>query len=151
MVRNPFSVRPYEHVLEAAGAYLMIAKAQYEDGSYAGSYNVGPDESDCLSTGSLVELFCRKWNEATGFSIKWISRHDGGPHEDNFLRLDCSKLKRTLGWSPRWSVETAIEKVIEWELAHCGGKDVSWCMQRQIGEFFAENIANRMENKLESV
>lgn len=136
VVRNPFSIRPYEHVLEPIVAYLMIAKAQYEDSSYAGSYNVGPDESDCLSTGDLVELFCRKWNEATGNSIKWISRYDGGPHEANFLKLDCSKLKRTLGWKPRWSVEKAMEKIIEWELAYYEGEDVSACMQKQIEEFF---------------
>ncbi len=138
VVRNPFSIRPYEHILEAVGAYLMIAKAQYEDSGYAGSYNIGPDESDCLSTGDLASLFCRKWNEAAEDSVKWINKYDGGPHEDNFLRLDCSKLKRTLGWKPRWGVETAIEKIIEWELAYYEGRDVSECMRRQIEEFFGE-------------
>lgn len=135
VVRNPFSMRPYEHVLEPIAAYLMIAKAQYEDGSYAGSYNVGPDETDCLTTGDLVELFCRKWNEATGDPIKWVSQYDGGPYEANFLKLDCSKLKCTFGWRPRWSVEKAMEKIIEWELVYYEGRDVSGCMQKQIEEF----------------
>lgn len=140
IVRTPFSIRPYEHVLEPVMTYLMIAKAQYEDGSYAGSYNVGPDESDCLTTGELVELFCCKWNEATGDSVKWISQYDGGPHEADFLKLDCSKLKHILGWKPRWGVDIAMEKIIEWELVYCEGGDISACMQKQIGEFLAYTL-----------
>ena len=135
IVRNPFSTRPYEHVLEPIAAYLMIAKAQYEDSNFAGNYNVGPDETDCWTTGDLVTLFCQKWNQLTGDSIQWINQYDGGPHEANFLKLDCSKLKHTLGWKPRWDVETAVEKIIEWSLAYFAGEDVSECMRRQIKEF----------------
>lgn len=134
-VRNPFSIRPYEHVLEPVAAYLMIARAQYEDIRYAGNYNVGPDEADCWNTGDLVSLFCRKWNQMAGGSVKWMNQFDGGPHEANFLKLDCSRLKRTFGWNPRWNVDTAVEKVIEWTLDYFEGKDVSMCMQRQISEF----------------
>ena len=135
IVRNPFSTRPYEHVLEPIAAYLMIAEFQYEDRRYVGSYNVGPDDKDCWTTGELVSLFCQKWNRMTGHSIKWIDRYDGGPHEANFLKLDCSKLKHTLKWKPRWNVETAIEKIIEWSLIYFDSGDVSECMQRQIREF----------------
>lgn len=134
-VRNPFSTRPYEHVLEPVAAYLMIARAQYEDIRYAGNYNVGPDEADCWNTGDLVSLFCRKWNQMADGSVKWMNQFDGGPHEANFLKLDCSRLKRTFGWNPRWNVDTAVEKVIEWTLDYFEGKDVSMCMQRQISEF----------------
>ena len=54
VVRNPYSVRPYQHVLEPLHAYLMIAQRQWEDSSYAGCYNVGPDDCDCITTGGLV-------------------------------------------------------------------------------------------------
>ena len=135
IVRNPFSIRPYEHVLEPIVAYLLIAKAQYEDINYAGSYNVGPDETDCWTTGDLVTLFCEKWNQMTGNSIKWLNQYDGGPHEANFLKLDCSKLKRNLKWKPRWNVETAVEKIIEWSLAYYSKEDVSECMRKQIRSF----------------
>lgn len=135
IVRNPFSTRPYEHVLEPIAAYLMIAKAQYEDKKYAGNYNVGPDDTDCWTTGDLVSLFCDKWNEATGDRIKWIDRYDGGPHEANFLKLDCSKLKNTFGWKPRWNVETAMEKIVEWSIAYREGRNISDCMKKQIEEF----------------
>lgn len=137
IVRNPFSVRPYEHVLEPIVAYLMIAAAQYQDKKYAGSYNVGPDETDCWSTGDLVTLFCEKWNQATDSSIKWIDKYDGGPHEANFLRLDCSKLKSTFGWKPRWNVETAMEKIVEWSKIYLEGGDVIACMDQQIDTFLS--------------
>lgn len=114
IVRNPFSTRPYQHVLEPVMAYLMICQAQYEDIDYAGSYNVGPDETDCWTTGDLVTLFCEKWNARMGASIYWKNEYDGGPHEANFLKLDCSKMKKTFDWKPRWNVEITMEKIVEW-------------------------------------
>lgn len=138
VVRNPFSTRPYEHVLEPIMAYLMIAQMQYMDKKYAGSYNVGPDDIDCWTTGNLVELFCQKWNAATGESVKWINLYDGGPHEANFLKLDCSKLKTILGWKPRWNVETAMDKIVEWSRIYLAGEDVVSCMEKQIREFLED-------------
>lgn len=135
IVRNPFSTRPYEHVLEPVVAYLMIAKAQYENIEYSGNYNVGPDEVDCWTTGDLVTLFCDKWNTATGSNITWKNEYDGGPHEANFLKLDCSKLKSTLGWKPRWNVETTMEKIVEWSNIYLNKGDVAECMDKQIAEF----------------
>jgi CDP-glucose 4,6-dehydratase len=135
IVRNPYSTRPYQHVLEPVAAYLMIVKAQYEDMSFASNYNVGPDENDCWTTGNLVSLFCDKWNRATGDGIKWIDQYDGGPHEANYLKLDCSKLKRALGWKPRWTVEVAMDKIVEWSKVYFEDGDVSECMKEQIMEF----------------
>lgn len=135
IVRNPFSIRPYEHVLEPIAAYLMIIQAQYDNKKFAGNYNVGPDECNCLTTGELASLFCKKWNEITGNSIKWIDKFDGGPHEANFLKLDCSKLKRTFGWNPRWNLEKTMEKVVEWEKIYLENGDITACMKRQIDEF----------------
>ncbi|MCM1174359.1 MAG: CDP-glucose 4,6-dehydratase [Blautia sp.] len=137
IVRNPYSIRPYEHVLEPIAAYLMIAKAQYEDIKYAGNYNVGPEEADCWTTGDLVTLFCNKWNEKTGDWIKWKNEYDGGPHEANFLKLDCSKLRVKLGWKPRWNVETAIEKIVEWSYIYLKRENVMLCMDEQIKEFLS--------------
>ena len=132
IVRNPHSTRPYQHVLEPLAAYLIIAQKQFEDKKYAGFYNVGPDESDCVTTGNLVDTFCAKWGEG----IKWIDRYDGGPHEANFLKLDCSKLKTTFGWKPRWNFDTAIEKSVEWSKVYAAGGDVVACMDKEIQEFF---------------
>ncbi|MEG0979551.1 MAG: CDP-glucose 4,6-dehydratase, partial [Oscillospiraceae bacterium] len=110
IVRNPFSTRPYQHVLEPLSAYLMIAQMQYDNNKYAGYYNIGPDECDCVNTGELVDTFCKYW----GGNLSWKNVHDGGPHEANFLKLDCSKLKSTFNWSPKWHIDTAIEKTVDW-------------------------------------
>ncbi|MFT5874306.1 MAG: CDP-glucose 4,6-dehydratase, partial [Clostridium sp.] len=132
VVRNPHSTRPYQHVLEPLYAYLMIAKKQYEDIKYAGYYNVGPDECDCITTGTLVDLFCKKWRR----NMMWEDKFIGGPHEANFLKLDCSKIKKTFGWSPRWSVEIAIEKTVQWSKCYFEQNDIDECMNKQITEFF---------------
>lgn len=131
VVRNPFSTRPYQHVLEPLYAYLMIAAMQYQDIIYAGYYNVGPDEVDCFQTGALVDLFVSKW----GDEMKWIDQYDGGPHEANFLKLDCSKLKTTFGWKPHWNLDMAIEMVVEWSKCWVDGGDIRACMDREIKSF----------------
>lgn len=131
IVRNPYSTRPYQHVLEPLYAYLMIAAKQYEDSKYAGWYNVGPDDVDCFQTGAIVDLFVSKW----GDGMRWINKHDGGPHEANFLKLDCSKIKATFGWYPRWNLNEAMDKIVEWSKAWIAGEDIRPIMDRQIEEF----------------
>lgn len=134
IVRNPYSIRPYQHVLEPLFAYLMIAKEQYENKKYAGFYNIGPDERDCSTTEDLVNCFCEKW----GNNTTWVSHYDGGPHEANFLRLDCSKLKSTFGWKPTWNLETAVEKVVDWTKVYLSKGDIVKCMDEQIKEFIEQ-------------
>lgn len=118
IVRNPNSTRPYQHVLEPLFAYLMIAKAQYEDSKYASNYNVGPDDFDCLTTGNLATLFCEKWGE----NATWETKTINGPHEANFLKLDCSKIKNTFMWKATWNVEKAIEKTVEFAKEYANRK-----------------------------
>lgn len=134
IVRNQYSTRPYQHVLEPLYAYLMIAAKQYEDSKYEGYYNVGPDDVDCFQTGALVDTFVKLW----GNDLCWSCQSDGGPHEANFLKLDCSKLKKTFNWKPRWNLEHALEKVVEWSKCWQSGGDVRECMDRQIKEFLGE-------------
>lgn len=133
-VRNPHSTRPYQHVLEPLYAYLMIAQAQYENTGVSGWYNVGPDDRDCFRTGELVNLFVEHW----GDGLKWVDKYDGGPHEANFLKLDCSKLKATFDWKPKWDLDTAIAKVVEWSKCWLNGGDIRACMDKQIQEFMED-------------
>ncbi|MCL2507686.1 MAG: CDP-glucose 4,6-dehydratase [Oscillospiraceae bacterium] len=131
-LRNPNSVRPYQHVLDPLYAYLLIAQRQYEDGSFAGAYNVGPGESGCVTTGRLCDLFCAAWGE----DLKWESASAANaPHEAGFLKLDCSKLRDKLGWRPVWDIETAVKKTAEWTKGWLFGRDVSAVMDEQIKEF----------------
>lgn len=132
IVRNPYSTRPYQHVLEPLAVYLMIVQKQYENNEYAGFYNVGPDDCDCITTGQLVDIFCKKWGE----EISWKNKSVDGPHEANFLKLDCSKVKSRFGWNPRWNVEEAIEKTVEWSKIYAQHGNVEACMDQQIKEFF---------------
>ena len=131
VVRNPYSTRPYQHVLEPLFAYLMIAKRQYEDISYADSYNVGPDESDCVTTGELVTLFCKQWGEGQ----TWVNQSQGGPHEANFLKLDCAKLKKRFGWQPEWHIEDAIARTCEFTKVYRDAGNIAQEMEREIEEY----------------
>lgn len=135
VVRNPFSTRPYQHVLEPVVAYLMIAEAQYGDKNLAGNYNVGPAETDCWTTGELVDLFCKEWKKQTGYEMNWIKQYDGGPHEANYLKLDCSKIKSVFGWKQRWDVQATMKKIVEWTDCYLKGGDITECMEKQIKEF----------------
>lgn len=133
-VRNPRSVRPYQHVLEPLSVYLLIAKAQYEAPERAGAYNVGPNAEDCLATGELVELFCRCWGEGA----RWTAAPDGGPHEAGYLRLDCAKIKSALGWTPLWSARLAVEQTVAWTKAVLAGEDAGEIAHSQIRAYFTE-------------
>ena len=135
VVRNPYSTRPFQHVLEPVCVYLLLAMKQYEDFELAGSYNVGPDETDCLNTGALADLFAKEWKEQTGRHFRWINKSDDGPHEANYLKLDCSKLKKVLGWKPVWDIYKTMEKLVEWYSVYMDKGDIDSCMKKQTEEF----------------
>lgn len=130
-LRNPDSLRPYQHVLDPLTAYLLIARRQYEDQDLAGWYNVGPEPCDCVSTGKLTDLFCRAW----GGGASWERTGEIGPHEDAVLTLDCSKIRAVLGWEPRWHIEQTVEKTVEWTKIWLSGGDIPACMEQQIATF----------------
>ena len=133
IVRNPYSTRPYQHVLEPLYIYLKIVEEQYKDVSKQGYYNVGPDDCDCVNTGDLVTKFCNAW----GDNINWIDKHDGGPHEAAFLKLDNQKIKDVFGWSPRWHIDECINKIVEWTKVYFNNKDdVPSEMDNEIEAFF---------------
>lgn len=134
-VRNPYSVRPYEHVLEPLSAYLEIVKRQYENSNLQGSYNIGPDEGSCVETGDLVTMFCESWGRISGEKIEWINQHDGGPHEANYLKLDCSRIRKVIGWKPAWGIEKAVEATVEWAWVYANGQDIKRITSEQIKRY----------------
>lgn len=135
IVRNPYSIRPYQHVLEPVMAYLNLAELQYKDKDKAGCYNVGPDERDCYRTGKLVDLFCKKWNDCFHDSIKWINISDEGPHEATYLKLDCSKIKSVTGWHPIWNIESTMDKIVQWNKVYYEKGNLLSFMEKQIEEY----------------
>lgn len=132
-IRTPNSVRPYQHVLDALGAYMLVAKMQYIDASNGGEYNVGPNTDNVVMTNKVVDMFCTKW----GNNASWECTKDSGPYESNFLSLNCEKIKKKFNWSPKWNIEKTIDKVVEFE--KCDKKDYEKCMEKQIREFFDQS------------
>lgn len=131
-IRNPNSVRPYQHVLDPLSAYLLIIQRQWEDSVLSDSYNVGPKADGCVPTGQLADLFCQAW----GGEARWEHVKDDGPHEDTLLKLDCSKIQMVLGWKPRWAVDRAVSETVNWTKAWLAGEDPAEEMKRQVGNFF---------------
>lgn len=136
IIRNPTSTRPYQHVLEPLFAYLLIARCQFDDANFAGAYNVGPNDDDCVTTEELVNLFSKH----IGDRFRWEARpNDDMPHEASYLKLDSSKLKKTFGWHPRWKIDQAVEKTAAWTKAWLEGNNIRSIMESQISEYIEEN------------
>lgn len=132
-VRNPYSTRPYQHVLEPIYVYLMIVMRQAKRGALAGYYNVGPADEDCITTGELADRFVAFWGEGAA----WENLAEANaPHEANFLKLDCGKLRRVFDWKPVWSVEEAIRQTVLWYRAWAAGEEMEAMTETQIREFF---------------
>lgn len=136
IVRNPYAIRPFQHVIEPLMAYLLIAEKQWQDASIQGNYNVGPDEKDCVTVGKLADIFCTKW----GDHCSWVNQQDQGPHEASYLKLDCSKIKHKLSWKSVWSIENAIDKTVEWQKAYLDGIDIKRVMEEQILKYIDESM-----------
>lgn len=131
-IRNPNSIRPFQHVLEPLKVYLMILKEQYLDKKLSGAFNVGPDIEDCISTIEIVKLFKNYWGE--GFKYKIVENK--GPHEAGFLKLDCAKLKKVYNWKPIYDISEAVAKTVAWSKAYEKGEDMIWFTDAQIRDFF---------------
>lgn len=139
-VRNPHSIRPYQHVLEPLFMYLTIAERQYKDANFSGCYNIGPDDLDCVTTGTLVDLFCAEWNGiAEGEvlpKVHWKNMMEkDAPHEATFLKLDCSKVKKVFGWQPKWDIDMAVRETVNFSKIWVQGGDVVTEMNREIDEY----------------
>lgn len=133
ILRHPGSIRPYQHVLEPLSAYLLIARKQAENPGLSGAWNVGPDETDAVTTGTVAGLFAKYW----GDGLKVISGSDEGPHEAGLLLLDSSKIRSRLGWNSVWNIEKAVEKTALWYKAFAEGADVREITDRQIEEYLS--------------
>ena len=134
IIRNPYSIRPFQHVLEPLSAYLMILEKQEQSLEKQGYYNVGPGEEDCVTVGELADMFCNCWQEG----VSWKNVYDGGPHEAVFLKLDCSKIKSRIGWTPKWNIKKAVEQTVEWAKVYQDKGNIRACMEQQIDEFLLE-------------
>ncbi|MFH1824990.1 MAG: CDP-glucose 4,6-dehydratase [Candidatus Firestonebacteria bacterium] len=132
VIRNPNAVRPWQHVLEPLYGYLLLAEKLYKNGpEYAEAWNFGPDDKDVKTVEWIVKRICNKWGEEASYKID-KGKH---PHEAHYLKLNCSKAKSNLSWHPKWNLDTAIDKIIEWTKAYKQGKDLKKICLKQIQEY----------------
>ena len=119
--------------MECLYGYLLLSMKQFEDKNFEGAYNFGPNESDCVTTGTLATLFCDIW----GDNLKWYTENSNLPHEAQFLKLDCSKSKNMLYWNPIWNITDSLKKIIEWTKTYYSNGDIENITNLQIREFFS--------------
>jgi CDP-glucose 4,6-dehydratase len=134
MIRNPLATRPWQHVLEPLSGYLILAQALYEKGSdFASGWNFGPSDKDNRSVQEVIELLISGWGESAG----WVKEGSEQPHEANLLKLDCSKARAQLGWLPKWNLETATQKIVEWQKAYQAKKNMQEVSLAQINQYMS--------------
>jgi len=132
-VRNPGSVRPWQHVLEALGGYLLIAERLLKgDKQVAAAFNFGPSDDDTRPVGWVVERMLDSWGGG-----EWVKPEGAQPHEATLLRLDCSKARAELGWRPRFGLQDALDKVVEWHKDVASGGDARAISLAQIDDYMA--------------
>jgi CDP-glucose 4,6-dehydratase len=131
ILRNPHAIRPWQHVLEPLSGYLMLGQDLLKGPDFSGGWNFGPNDEDMKTVEWITQKICEKWGQDSSYGI------DRGEHlhEANFLKLDCSKAKAQLGWCPRWNLEKAIDKVIEWTQAYRANKNMPEVCLGQIVEY----------------
>lgn len=132
IIRSPKSIRPWQHVLEPLSGYLLLAQKLYQEGPrYAEGWNFGPEDNDAKPVDWIVNKLCKKWADDASYVI------DKGPHphEANYLKLDISKAKSRLKWHPRWNLETALDKIVEWTLVYNENKNIREITLKQIKEY----------------
>lgn len=133
MIRSPQATRPWQHVLEPLSGYLVLAQALFERGAnFSGAWNFGPQDSDARPVKEVIELLISQWGDTA------VWQQDGAlqPHEAHFLKLDCSKAKKALSWSARWSLEKAISAIVEWQRAYSNGEDMLGVTRKQIDSYY---------------
>jgi len=132
MIRNPLATRPWQHVLEPLSGYLILAQALHEQGSaFTSSWNFGPRDEDNRSVQEVVDLLISSWGEAA----QWEKEGSEQPHEANLLKLDCSKARAKLGWIPKWDLETATQKIVQWQKAFQKKENMQEVSLTQIREY----------------
>jgi CDP-glucose 4,6-dehydratase len=132
LIRNPHSVRPWQHVLEPLSGYLLLARKLFEEGvAYAQGWNFGPHDSDAKPVEWIVQQLCKSWGQGASYRL------DQGdhPHEATYLKLDCSKAKAQLGWQARWDLQQALVSIVEWTQGYQSGADLKALCLEQIAAY----------------
>lgn len=142
IIRNPNATRPWQHVLDPVHGYLLLGERLLEGRKdLATAFNFGPRDEDARPVHEVLNLLQKNW--AGGF--EWtVETSDKNPHEANLLKLDSSRAKALLGWSPRWQLEDTLAKTAEWyRTAPESDRKLYDLSVRQLNDFFTESSTER--------
>ena len=138
-IRSPFATRPWQHVLESVGAYLLLAEKLYTGGpEYAQSWNIGPYSEDVRNVESITKSICENWGEGAAYRIDSHPQ----PHEAGYLKLDISKIESRLGWHPTWPLSVTLEKTTAWYKAYSKGADARDICISQLNQYISDSRSN---------
>ena len=134
VIRSPYAIRPWQHVLEPLSGYLLLGAKLYTTGcEYAEGWNFGPNDSDAQPVEWIISTICNLWGE----NASYVLDDKPQPHEATYLKLDCSKAKARLGWHPKWDIEKALNQIVGWTKAYHRGEDMSAICKSQIEEYLS--------------
>ena len=134
-IRNPLSLRPWQHVLEPLSGYLLLAERLYhEPALYAEGWNFGPNEQDVKPVEWIADYIVKRWGEPAS----WFYEGESHLHEATYLKLDCSKAKTQLGWEPQWDLEKGLEETVRWYQAFQAGLNMHEQTILQITKFVGD-------------
>jgi CDP-glucose 4,6-dehydratase len=131
-IRNPHSIRPWQHVLEPLSGYLILAEKLFENGQeYAEGWNFGPDDNDAKPVQWILDNLIKSW----GDGANWVLDGSEHPHEAHYLKLDCSKAKSRLNWQPKWTLAESINNICTWHKAYISGENMHTVCLQQIEQY----------------
>ncbi len=131
-IRNPRAIRPWQHVLEPLSGYLTLIEHLWVQGeAFAEGWNFGPHDTDTRPVQWIVERLAAQW----GGGVEWQLDAGDHVHEANYLKLDISKARQRLGWAPRWSLATALERITHWHKAWLDDQNMQQICLEQIAEY----------------
>jgi CDP-glucose 4,6-dehydratase len=131
-IRNPHATRPWQHVLEPLSGYITLAEKMYKEGDkYSEAWNFGPNEEGEQTVEWIVKKVCEKWGDQASYTVL----EESSVHEAHFLKIDCSKARFILGWRPRWEIEEAIDKIVEWQRAYKNGENLKAISLKQLEQY----------------
>lgn len=133
VIRSPYAIRPWQHVLEPLTGYLTLAAKLYTEGAkYDGGWNFGPDDKDARNVEWIMQKICKLWGDGATYEVDTNPQ----PHEASYLKLDCSKAKAELGWVPKWNIKTTLRSIVDWNKAFMSGKNIREITLQQINQYF---------------
>jgi CDP-glucose 4,6-dehydratase len=139
-IRMPHAVRPWQHVLEPLSGYLSLAAKMIKGGGkYAAAWNFGPGDEDAKSVKWITKTICDLWGEGASF----VMENEKHQHEAAYLKLDCSKAKSELKWTPRWDIYYTLKSIVEWNKAFIAGGDMRIESQKQINAYLTADSSQK--------